>query len=553
LKATSHSEDSKLVLLEGKEEKKQFEAFEYPHFYVPTALAKEAARDLQDRLRNELPELDQESKGHMFGVLVVKSVDGIGYLSAYSGEVQTEFETIPFVPPIFELPKGDAFPEMVSINAISDEIEALEKNDDYLRSRVEYNRVKDEVVTNINAAKHAVKKAKSERQQKREEASNLSELERGVLFEKLAKESAQAKGNFKRFFESEQQRLNKALTTVTAHEVKINELKALRKTKSADLQDAIFKSYIFLNGKGETVDAKTLFTNFGLEAPPAGAGDCAAPKLFQYAFENEMRPIAMAEFWWGASPRGVIREHGQFYPACRRKCEPILSFMLEGIPQKPNPLLQNLGAGKQLEIIYADEHLVVVNKPTGLLSVPGKHIQDSVASRIRELYPKATGPMVVHRLDQDTSGVMILALSKSAHKILQQQFLKRTIRKTYVAVLEKAIHGTTGEINLPLILDVNNRPIQMVDDQHGKPAKTIYRVVEKTTERTLIELHPVTGRSHQLRVHCAHKSGLHAPILGDDLYGTRADRLHLHAEEVEFEHPMTKEKMRVKAERPFGF
>ncbi|MEM9051274.1 MAG: pseudouridine synthase [Bacteroidota bacterium] len=549
---TSHCNDPKLVLLESKEENEKHEPFEYPHFYVPTPLAQKAARNLQERLNLHLPELSKSPRGFMFGVLVVETEDGqLGYLSAYSGMERTDFDVIPFVPPVYQLPHGREFPEMVSINEVGEEIKRLEESDEYLDRQAQLKAVEKATEENIQREKLALKRAKSVRREMREKATLLPQDEREELFEKLAKESAQAKGNLKRFIESEQLRLEK--TRAAAHKLveKIDELKALRKTKSAELQDAIFKSYVFLNGKGETIDAKKLFTEFGVDAPPAGAGDCAAPKLFQYAYQNNLTPIAMAEFWWGASPLGVIREHGQFYPACRRKCEPILSFMLEGIPQKPNPLLENLGAGKKLEILFEDEHLAVVNKPAGLLSVPGKYIEDSVATRIKNLYPKAKGPLVVHRLDQDTSGIMILALTKASHKILQQQFLKRTISKTYVAVLEKAIDQTEGEIDLPLILDIDNRPIQMVSYEHGKPAKTLFRVLEKSATQTLIQLHPVTGRSHQLRVHCAHHSGLHAPILGDDLYGTRADRLHLHAEEVEFVHPGSKEKMKVKAERPF--
>ena len=539
-------------MLESQGENRTFEPFEYPHFYVPTPLARKAARGLQERLQTELPNLARSPRGFMFGVLVVKTRDGqLGYLSAYSGMERADFETIPFVPPVYQLPHGRDFPEMVGINKLGEEIKRLKESEEHLDGQANLKAVEKETEENIQREKLAVKKAKIARGKMREKAALLPNDKREELFKKLAKESAQAKGDLKRFIESEKQRLEKARTSAHKLVDKIDELKALRKTKSADLQDAIFKSYVFLNGKGKAIDAKTLFTEFGVETPPAGAGDCAAPKLFQYAYQHDFTPISMAEFWWGASPQGVIREHGQFYPACRRKCEPILSFMLEGIPRKPNPLLENLGAGKELEILYEDQHLVVVNKPTGLLSVPGRNIEDSVASRVRNLYPEAKGPLVVHRLDQDTSGIMILALSKTSHKILQQQFLRRTIRKTYVAALEKAIDQTSGEIDLPLILDIDNRPAQMVDYKHGKPAKTLYKVLKKSPTQTLVQLHPITGRSHQLRVHCAHKSGLHSPILGDDLYGTRADRLHLHAEEVEFAHPVSRKKIKVKAKRPF--
>lgn len=552
LAATLHSNDSKLVLLENNEGHQPLEPFEYPHFYTPTLLAQDAARNLQDRLNRHFPELTKVPKGQMFGVLVVKTAgERLGYLSAYSGELQRDLETMAFVPPVFQLPKGANFPEMAAINAIGEEISALENSDDFIRDRAETNRITKETEENIRSAKQAAKKAKVDRRLLREKAVHLAEQERQELFEKLDRQSAMAKIDLKRFIASQHLRLEKARAAVAQHDEKVQRLKALRKAKSAELQEAIFKSFVFQNSAGELKDAKTVFTDFGVETPPAGAGECAAPKLFQYAFQHNMTPVALAEFWWGASPRSAIREHGRFYPACRRKCEPILSFMLRGIPVKPNPLLENSGAEEELEILYEDAYLVVVNKPAGLLSVPGKHITDSVQTRIQQIYPKATGPLIVHRLDQDTSGIMVVALSKATHKLLQEQFLDRTIHKTYIAILEKAIEPTSGVIDIPLVLDIDHRPMQMAHHKHGKPAKTIYTVLEKDENRTLIQLNPVTGRSHQLRVHCAHQSGLHAPILGDNLYGSRSERLYLHAAQITFTHPITTAEVKMKTDSPF--
>ncbi len=546
-------EESKIVYLTTNEQDPLPDSFEYPHFYTPIAIAKKAAQDLQNRLKQNLPELVDQPTGRMLGVLVVQPKGGgLGYLSAYSGELQPELEILPFVPPVHQLPKGEDFPEMATINAINKEVIALEESDGFINAEQQLKKITEETKENILAAKKAAKKGKSERDRLRKESIQLPEKERQKLLEELANQGANEGMDLRRFTRSENLRLEKAIAAYGEFHARIEALKTQRKAKSIELQGAIFKSFIFLNSVGEGKDVKTVFTDFGIDVPPAGAGECAAPKLFQYAFQQGMKPVALAEFWWGPSPNSEIREHGKFYPACKGKCRPILAHMLKGIPVKPNPLLENFGAGKKLEVLFEDEHLVVVNKPAGMLSVPGRHIKDSVKARILEKYANANGPMIVHRLDQDTSGIMIVALSKKAHKLLQQQFLERTIHKTYYAILEKPIEETSGQIELPLVLDIHNRPMQMVHYEHGRPALTLYEVIQKTATRTLIKLNPVTGRSHQLRVHCAHKSGLHAPIVGDNLYGTPSERLCLHAQQVEFMHPMTKKPMKIGTEIPFS-
>jgi tRNA pseudouridine32 synthase/23S rRNA pseudouridine746 synthase len=546
-------EESKIVYLTTNGQDPLPDSFEYPHFYTPIAIAKKAAQDLQNRLEQSLPELVDQPTGRMLGVLVVQTKGGgLGYLSAYSGELQPELEILPFVPPVHQLPKGEDFPEMAAINAINKEVKALEKSDGYINAEQQLKKITEETKENILAAKKAAKKGKSERDRLRKESIHLPEKERHKLLEDLANQGANEGMDLRRFTRSENLRLEKAITAYGKFQERIEALKTQRKIKSTELQDAIFKSFIFLNSVGEGKNVKTVFTDFGVDVPPAGAGECAAPKLFQYAFKQGVKPVALAEFWWGPSPNSEIREHGKFYPACKGKCRPILAHMLKGIPVKPNPLLENFGAGKKLEILFEDEHLVVVNKPAGMLSVPGRHIKDSVKVRVLEKYSNANGPMIVHRLDQDTSGIMIVALSKKAHKLLQQQFLERTIHKTYFAILEKPIEETSGKIELPLALDIHNRPMQMVHYEHGRPALTLYEVIQKTATQTLIKLNPVTGRSHQLRVHCAHKLGLHAPIVGDNLYGTPSERLCLHAQQVEFNHPMNKKPIKIGTEIPFA-
>ncbi|MDO1499163.1 RluA family pseudouridine synthase, partial [Winogradskyella maritima] len=492
--AEPHSKKPKLVYLETKSDFQPPESFEYPHFYRPTPLAQEAARDLQKRLKMELPELESLPKGRMLGVLVVKTKEGaLGYLSAYSGELQAELEIMPFVPPVYQLPKGENFPEMVQINSISTEVRTLEESEGYISTKIELQQILKETEVNILEAKKKAKIAKEKRDELRKKADGLPENERKYQLDELNRQGAHDGMDLRRYIRSENLRREKAKEVVREIENRIDGLKVLRREKSGKLQEAIFESFVFMNNLGERKNALEVFNDFGVEVPPAGAGECAAPKLFQYAFQHLMTPIALAEFWWGPSPNSEIREHGKFYPACKGKCQPILAHMLKGIQVKPNPLLENFGEDKDLEILFEDEHLVIVNKPSGMLSVSGRYIKDSVQTRVQQLYPKATGPMIVHRLDQDTSGIMIVALNKASHKRLQQQFLERSIQKTYMAILEKPIHKSSGVIELPLILDINNRPMQMVSYKHGKPALTHYEVVEEAALRTLIKLRPVTG------------------------------------------------------------
>jgi len=306
-----------------------------------------------------------------------------------------------------------------------------------------------------------------------------------------------------------------------------------------------------LNYKGKTKDLLDIFKDTLLLRPPAGAGECAAPKLFQYAYENELKPIAMAEFWWGASPKSEVRQHKRFYPSCRGKCEPILGHMMQGLEVAPNPMEAVPNFDEELEIIYEDDYLLLVNKPHEFLSVPGRIIKDSVQTRMKTYLPKAKGPLLVHRLDMSTSGLLLVAKTEKIHKCLQKQFIKRTIKKRYVALLEGVLEQERGEIELPLCLDYNNRPQQMVCYHNGKPARTKYEVISVKNGRTRIYFYPVTGRTHQLRVHAAHVKGLHIPIVGDDLYGKKADRLYLHAEQLIFEHPETREMMEFVCEAPF--
>ena len=303
-----------------------------------------------------------------------------------------------------------------------------------------------------------------------------------------------------------------------------------------------------MNQAGEI---KSLLDIFQDKIPIGGTGECAAPKLLQYAFQHKMKPLAMAEFWWGQSPKSEIRKHRNFYPACIGKCKPVLSHMLEGIEMDENPLLKNPAEGKEIEIIFEDEHLLVINKPAEFLSVPGRYIKDSVAQRMKDKFPEATGPLIVHRLDMSTSGIMLIAKSLEVHKFLQSQFIKRTIKKRYVALLEGIVSEEEGTVDLPLRADWNERPKQLVCYDDGKPAQTKWKVIKRKNQQTRIHFFPITGRTHQLRVHAAHPLGLKLPIIGDDLYGTKSDRLCLHAEWIEFLHPISREVMTIEVEAGF--
>ena len=382
--------------------------------------------------------------------------------------------------------------------------------------------------------------AREARDQRRVLAENQVAL--GQLEAALVEESKRDHYFLKDLKKFWKQRLEQFQILYDQMQSEIRTLKETRKTGSSALQQKIFEHYFFLNQAGQQKSLAEIFQfNAGVE-PPAGAGECAAPKLLQYAFLHHMKPLAMAEFWWGQSPIGEIRAHGHFYPACRSKCAPILAHMLEGMDLDPNPLSTLDAASLSIDILYEDEALLVVHKPASLLSVPGKEESDSVYLRIKRLYPEASGPLIVHRLDMATSGLMVLAKTAEIHKALQSQFLQRSVKKRYVADLDGLLAGEEGVIDLPLRVDLDDRPRQMVCYEFGKAARTLWKVVSRTEKSTRVHFSPITGRTHQLRVHAAHSQGLNLPIIGDDLYGNQADRLHLHADYLEFTHPVSGER-----------
>ena len=327
----------------------------------------------------------------------------------------------------------------------------------------------------------------------------------------------------------------------------INRLRCESRQLSQKLHSQVFETYRLQNSLGEVASIKSLFDD---KTPPGGTGDCAAPKLLQFAFKHNFKPLALAEFWWGDEPSDGVRHHGEFYPPCRGKCHPVLPFMLKGLEIKSDNS-SDIESIQQPEIVYEDDYIVVINKPVGLLSIPGKQIKHSVSSWLANRYPEATGPLLVHRLDMATSGLLLAAKNAYAHKQLQKQFIERKVEKRYLAVLSKPVEPASRRIRLPLRVDLDDRPRQMVCFEHGRKAETRVEIISKTADSTRVYFYPVTGRTHQLRVHAAHHKGLAAPIIGDELYGTRAERLMLHAESISFCHPHTGRRMSLAVDAAF--
>jgi tRNA pseudouridine32 synthase/23S rRNA pseudouridine746 synthase len=523
--------------------------FTYPFHYTPHPLCVMAADEVQVYLQHQAQWQDELQQGKMFGVLIVQTTEGeIGYLAAFSGILAGKNIHPYFVPPIYDLLQPDGFfkKEEEHISAINHRIRELEEDTSYQKCRQALEEETARCSQLLSQAKARLKAAKELRDRRRQ-TEQLSESEQAAMI----RESQFQKAELKRLERSLKEHLSSLQKETDTYVSQIEALKNERKSRSATLQQQLFEQFRLLNARGEVKDLCSIFAHTVHKIPPAGAGECAAPKLLQYAYFHHYRPVAMAEFWWGDSPKAEIRHHGHYYPACKGKCEPILGHMLQGLEVEENPLLEDNHRTTVLDIIYEDDYLLIVNKPAGMLSVPGKETADSVYSRIRHLYPDATGPLVVHRLDMATSGLLLIAKTKEVHQNLQTQFSNRSIKKRYTALLEGIVSDEEGTIDLPLCLNPLDRPRQIVDKEHGKPAITRYRVLARTESQTLVAFYPLTGRTHQLRVHSAHSLGLHCPIKGDELYGSKADRLYLHAESLEFTHPVSKEKVTIEVKADF--
>ncbi len=529
------------------------EKFTFPFNYTPHPLCVMAAEELQAYLKSKPEWAEEIQAGKMFGVLIVETERApslqqeIGFLAAFSGNLDGKNQHEYFVPPVFDMLKKDDFflSEVKNISAINTEVDLLEKDEQFKLVEQKYTEAKEKATAEIEAQKQTNKANKKSRHERRKQ-----ELTKEESIE-LSRASVTDKNTLKALQAAWDDKLQKLKSELAIFTNKLQSLKHERKTRSAALQNKLFDNFTFLNINGQIKGLNDIFSPTAHKTPPAGAGECAEPKLLQYAFKHNMKPLAMAEFWWGNSPKNEVRHHGQYYPACKGKCEPILGHMLQGMAMDVDPLNQQKADINDIEILFEDEYLLVLNKPAGILSVPGKSDAPSVYSYIHEKYPQATGPLIVHRLDMATSGLLLIAKTKEIHKELQAQFHLRSIKKRYIAVLDGIVPDDRGRIELPLATDYYHRPCQMVDFEHGKPAITEYEVLERKNGETHIAFSLLTGRTHQLRVHSAHQLGLNCPIKGDELYGKKANRLHLHAECLEFTHPISKELIQIEKKAEF--
>ena len=527
------------------------EKFTYPFHYTPHPLTRIAAGEVRSYLSSRADWQEEISKGKMFGVLIVRTPNGkIGYLAAFSGNLAGSNMHDFFVPPVYDLLNPDGYfrKEESEISALNRRINEILKSDSYVMAKKIFEDTKLQASSSLASAKEELKRGKKERDEKRANG-NLSSEE----IEVMIRESQFQKAEYKRLESLWKERLNDVEQKVKCFEAEISQLKHERKTRSAALQLWLFKQFNMLNAKGESKDLCEIFKDTPQGLPPAGAGECALPKLLQYAYLNSLQPLAMGEFWCGMSPKDEIRHDGCFYPSCKGKCEPILRHTLIGLEVEPNPLAEDLFKDVPLRILYEDEWIVAVDKPSGMLSVPGKNDLDSVQQRVKQMYPDATGPLVVHRLDMATSGILLVAKDKKVHAKLQSLFETRNILKEYTAILDGVPKEKNGIIDLPICLNPLDRPRQIVDLENGKPAITEYNVVDISDGRARVVFRPHTGRTHQLRVHSAHTSGLGCPISGDELYGNpeSAPRLCLHASRLVFRHPISDKEVEIVSPSPF--
>ena len=563
-----------------------------PLDYEPHPLCIAACKELQAYLAERKDWREEIDKGKMFGVLIVEKNDKeIGYLAAYSGQIGGRSDWKGFVPAVFDYLQPDGYfkTHEAKITELNQRIAHLINNPEIKETERILNKLHKVQEHKLNLHKMQIMEAKAKRDARRQEAS-LHPDTKG-----LTSEEEQAMIKESQFLKAELRRFKKLISQKTPleemydnYQKGLQEIKQLRKSDSDELQKWLFSQFKMLNDKGESKDLLEIFKEFNQMVPPAGSGECCEPKLLQYAFEHGLKPLQMAMFWWGESPKEEIRHHLHFYPACNGKCKPILHWML------PADVFEQASADayiyNKVEILYEDQELAVIHKPEGMLSVPGKDAQQpSIYSWARKQFPKATGPLIVHRLDMATSGLMVIAKTEFAYHRLQEQFTSHQVQKRYVAIvcckdkdMAQRIKDATKMISLPLMPDYLDRPRQIVNHEQGKEAITEYEVLGSEERRVKSEefnnaanhevqssnlkvqssnlkvqcirlaLYPKTGRTHQLRVHCAHREGLDAPILGDPLYGNvKADRLYLHAEAITFKHPLTGKEIHIERKADF--
>ncbi|MFI3286775.1 MAG: pseudouridine synthase [Rikenellaceae bacterium] len=526
--------------------------FTNPFDYVPHPLVDLAREELCSYLIGQQQWHEEIEQGKMFGVLVVEdSEHNIGFLAAFSGYLAKRTRHNYFVPPILDLQEPEGFfkREEFNISQINARIKELDSSEKLQEAKQNHRSIIEEESREVEALKAEYAASRARRRTLRSEGCTIEQLQ------ELNAESQRQKGALRRC-ELHFAQLRRPLEELLEeHQAQRAELLAERARRSSALQALTFNRFQPLNALGVPKDLMSIFEAYNGSTPPAGSGECAAPKLLHYAFKEGLRPIAMGEFWWGKSTRGEVRRHLHYYAACRGKCHPILSYMLQGLevepPHTPTPTHEE-ALRAALTIIYEDDSIVVFNKPSGLPSVRGLNHTLSVQSIAEELYPEVDpNCIVVHRLDMDTSGVLLIAKNAATQRNLQQQFADHTTRKRYIALLEGIPSTKSGTVELPLILDPLDRPRQRVDFQNGKHAYTYFQVLETLEGYTRIALYPQTGRTHQLRVHCAHPQGINCPIVGDRLYGDAKQRLMLHAEQITLLHPTTGRKFTLRCTPEF--
>lgn len=527
-------------------------SFNNPFHYSPHTLCVWAADELRLLLQGNPRLAADAATGKMLGVLVVRNVAGeVGYLAGFSGLLCGSNRQAGFVPPVFDFlaPDGCFKREEAAITAINHKIAEIEHCCEYLAAVEAVERAECNACEAVAARKQQYAANKKARDEKRASGTATA-----AELEALIYQSRFEKAELKRLVRHCNEKVEDARAMLQPFTQRIAALAAERKQRSAALQEWLFTQFKVLNGRGERRSLLEIFAAYNGALPPAGAGECAAPKMLQYAYDNNLRPLAMAEFWVGASPAGEVRRDGCFYPSCKSKCYPILSYMLQGIDVEESALERGGENITAIKVVYEDESLIVVDKPHGVLSVPGIVGGSSVQDWLRSTY-KSNDIFVVHRLDMATSGLLVAARSMDMLKVMQGLFASREVEKRYVALLDGVPVQSEGEVNLPLMPDYDHRPCQKVSFEEGKPAKTIFKLLRNVqrggSECALVSLQPVTGRTHQLRVHCAHHLGLNVPIVGDALYGSAAERLMLHACYVAFRHPVSGERVELSSPAPF--
>ncbi|RKH38880.1 RluA family pseudouridine synthase [Corallococcus sicarius] len=530
----------------------------------PHALARRAAEALQATLREGviapgIPSrvLEGPDGGKMFGVLVVRQEDGrLGVLRAFSALLAGHWDVPGFVPPVFDREARARVEPVaeVTVKALRDRAEAWSTSEELRRLREDDDARQAREATEREALRQRHEARRQQRHLRRAQllnTPNLTETTRAEALHALDQESRGDKAERRRWDAAQEAARQELAPRRAKAERRLRALDRLRRIVSRGFMKQLHDTYAITSARGETRPLRALYPH---AEPPSGAGDCAGAKLLAYAFAHGLQPVALAEFWWGTPPASGGRIQGAFYPACRDKCGPLLPFLLEGLEvSAPRVFVPPPAPTPDLSILFEDAWLVIIDKPCGLLSVPGRDaaLTDSVLTRLRARHPHATGPLLVHRLDLDTSGLLVAALDARTHSALQRQFLHRDVDKRYVALIDGPVQADKGTITLPIRVDLDDRPRQIVDPVHGKPAVTEWEVLGREAGRTRVAFHPRTGRTHQLRVHAAHPLGLGAPIVGDPLYGHADRRLFLHAETLSFVHPATGQRVAFTRAAPF--